>query len=85
MRKSPKPAEKKERENYLKPPEGFEVPDIEEGATFEVVIELTKKKDGLCVTAWDGIEVKEGDETEVEEEEVESIGAGAARAAKGVY
>lgn len=81
--KKPKAADKK-KEKYVTPPEGFEVPDIEEGETFEVLMEVTKKKDGLCITSWDGIEV-EDDGKEVEEEEVESIGAGAKRTMKGGY
>lgn len=71
---------KKPRENYITPPEDFEVPDVEEGETFDAVVTFTKKKDGICVTAWDGIPVKEEDERE-EDEDTESIGAGARRAA----
>lgn len=74
--------EKKPRENYVTPPEGFEVPDVEDGETFEAVVTFTKKKDGICITAWDGIPVKEEDADEREEEEAESIGAGARRAAQ---
>lgn len=83
--KKPKAADKK-KEKYVTPPEGFEVPDIEDGETFEVLMEITKKKDGLCISSWDGIEVEDdGDEAKEAEEEVETIGAGAKRAMKGGY
>lgn len=81
--KKPKPV-KKQREGYVKPPKDFEVPELEVGETFEAVFEITKKKDGLCITAWDGISVdekKERDEAEPEE----SIGAGAKRTMEGAY
>lgn len=81
-----KPEKKKDRENYVEPPKDFEVPELEENETFEVVMEVTKKKEGLCITAWDGIEVpKDGEEDEASEEETETIGAGARRMMKGGY
>lgn len=85
--KKPKPAkaEKKPRENYVKPPEDFEVPELEDGETFEVVMEITKKKDGLCISAWDGIPVKDPEKSDEEEPEPESIGAGARRMMEGGY
>lgn len=81
--KKPKPA-KKQRENYVKPPEDFEVPELEVGETFEFVAEVTKKKDGLCISAWDGIPVDEKKERG-DEESGESIGAGAKRMMEGGY
>lgn len=78
---------KKKRENYVQPPKDFEVPELEVGETFEAVIEFTKKKDGLCISAWDGIPVDEKKERSDDESEPEpeSIGAGARRAMEGDY
>lgn len=83
MAKPPKP-EKKHRKGYVEPPKEFELPKIEVGESFEVVMEVTRKKDGYCVTAWDGIKTP-GEEEEVAEEQVETIGAGAKRAVEGGY
>lgn len=85
MKRTKATEKKKPKEAYVKPPEGFEVPEIEVGESFELVMEVTKKKDGLCITAWDGIPVDEKKERREEEEEQESIGAGARRAAEGGY
>lgn len=83
--KSAAVGEKKEhRKNYVTFPDEFEVPKIEVGETFEAVVEFTRKKDGYCVSAVDGIATKDGEE-EVAEEEVETIGAGARRAVEGGY
>lgn len=86
-KKASREEKKKGREHYVTPPEDFEVPEIEEGETFEVVMEVKKKADGLCIISWDGVPVKDEDEREEEAdaEAPESIGAGARRAMEGGY
>lgn len=83
MKKPLKSEKKKPRENYVVPPEEFDLPKVEVGETFEVLMEITRKKDGYCVSAWDGIPTKKDKEDAVEEEESESIGAGAKRTVGG--
>ncbi len=75
---------KKPRKNYLDIPEGFDLPKIEEGDTFEAVVEIKREKGGgNCVTTIDGVPMEKEKSEDTEWDETETIGAGAKNAMKG--
>lgn len=60
---------------YIKLPEGFEAPeDLEDGGTFEAVVEIRKEGSKYCIDSVDGMELAGSDEEYDEAEEEESIG-----------
>lgn len=82
-------AKKKEKANYLDLPTDYEDPKIDVGETFEAVAEIRRDKDGYCVVSLDGVptdaEKEKRDamgERDDDEDDTQSIGAGARKAAQ---
>jgi hypothetical protein len=71
--------------NYITLPDDFEVPETEEGKTFEAVAAIRKDPDGkYCVVSLDGVPLKEDKESADEDAmETESLGMGAKNMMKG--